>query len=428
MEEKDIIKEAEQVTAEATETPTEEKASTVELREAYEEKSEQKPPKKKISKKKLAIIIVAGVLVLIGIAAGLFVLISSLLVKDIDVIVGEFHNTPPDVESTYTEQEQELIESAMKKGASDETIKKAIAMIYSKANYNKINNASQAITVLQGYGGANAFGAVGSMAVRGIKVQAGSEFYYQKAAPIVECDPTWLQPSLIAILEQQERVYTNGVDDFRYTGTLKGPEARIELDDEDNPMTKTVPFIPVKVPKKSAIKSAENKETFYEKGYYLQDPREITNFNIKEEYIVLRPLKEGEERIEECQTEDGDHFYVCRFSLLIEGEGHDDCVRTARKYLRDSANSLDLEYLQFDVTLEVWTNGYFKKMHDEEQWAGSADSPIGATETKSTSWYESITYYNFNAEIFTEEDAAEYEGDDWAAKIIAHYKAELDNA
>ena len=241
MEEKDIMREEEQGTAKTTETPTEEKASTVELREAYEETSAQQPPKKKkISKKKLALIIVASVILLIGVAVGLFIGISALLVKDIEIVQGEFHNTPPADECTYTADELELIENAMKNGASEQTIKEAISMIYNKANYNKINNASQAITVLQGYGGADAFGAVGSMAVRGFKVQAGSEFYYQKAAPIVECDPTWLQPSLSSILEQQERVYTNGVDDFRYTGTLKGPEAKIELDDEDNPMTKTL--------------------------------------------------------------------------------------------------------------------------------------------------------------------------------------------
>jgi len=426
MEEKDIINEEAQVTPTKTETPSEEKASTVELREAYEENSAQKTPKKKkISKKKLALIIVASVILLIGIAVGLFFLIGALLAEDIEIVQGEFHNTPPAVESTYSADELALIESAMEKNASADTIKQAIALIYTKANYNKIHNAPQAITVLQGYGGADALGAVGSMAVRGFKVQAGSEFYYQKAAPIVECDPVSLQKPLSDLLEQQERVYTNGVDDFRYTGTLKGPSARIDLDDEDHPMTKTIPFIPVKVPKKSAIKSAESKEAFYEIGYYLEDPREITNFNIKAEYIVLKELEDGEAYIEECQTEDGDHFYLCRFSMLIEGEGHDACVDKARAYLRKSANSTDLEYLQFDVTLEVWTNGFFKKMHDEEQWSGTVTA--GAKST-STSWYESITYYDFNAEIFTEEDAAEYEGDDWAAKIIAHYKAELDNA
>ena len=48
---------------------------------------------------------------------------------------------------------------------------------------------------------------------------------------------------------------------------------------------------------------------------------------------------------------------------------------------------------------------------------------------QSKSWHNvGVMYYNFNAEIFTETDAAEYEGDDWAHKIIAHYKAELDNA
>lgn len=465
MEEKDINR----VEAEQDVTPTEdvtttvpesdpideaaadspEKDSTVELREDYEKATAEQPKKKKkMPKKKLALIIVASVLAVILLAAGLFVLISKLLVQNFTVVTVNSPNTPPDVAVTYSAEEQALIESAMEDGASDETIKQAIAMIYAKANSNKINATAQAISVLQGKGSADAFGAVGSMVVRGIKVQAGTEFYYQKAAPIVECDPDLLQPTLSAILEQQERVYTNGTDIFRYTGTLKGSAAKIELDEVENPMTATVPFVPVGVPKKKFIQTAENKETFYEKGYYLQDPREITNFNITADYILLkddwndesnRPEGAAQEeesadktikRIELCQTPDGDRFYVCRFSLLIEGEGHDGCVQTARRYLRDSANSTDLEYQRFDVRLEVWENGFIKMMHDEEIWAGKAKNETTglAADTTSTSWYESIIYYDFNADLFTEADAAEYKGDDWAAKIIAHYKAELDSA
>ena len=450
MEEKDIIKEeAEQVNDVPTETESAEKASTVELREAYEEKTAETPPKKKkkMPKKKLALIIVASVLLVLAVAVGLFFLISKLLTQNFTVVTVDAPNKPPVADVSYTADELALIESAMEEGASDATIKKAIAMIYAKANSNKINNTAQAITILQGKGSADAFGAIGSMAVRGIKVQADSEFYYQKAAPIVECEPDYLQPTLKAILQQQERVYTNGVDDFRYTGTLKGSEAKILLDEVENPMTATVPFIPVEVPRKGKINEAEDKATFYEKGYYLQDPREITNFNILEDYILLnddwndesnRPEGATQEeesegktikRIELCKTADGDRFYVCRFSLLIEGEGHDACVQTARKYLRDSANSTDLEYQRFDVRLEVWENGFFKMMHDEEIWAGTAEGVGGLTAyIKSTGWCESVTYYDFSEFLFTEEDAAEYEGDDWAAKIIRHYKDELDNA
>ena len=446
MEEKDINKiEAEQdvtPTDEPSSDPTaevSEKDSTVELREAYEEKRAEQPPqkKKKMSKKKLAIIIVASVVVALLVAVGLFLLISRLLAQKYTIVTVNAPNTPPAVAVSYSTEELALINSAMAEDATDDVIKQAIAMMYAKANSNKINSTEQAITILQGKGSANAFGAVGSMVVRGIKVQSGTEFYYQKAAPIVECDPINLQISLEALLNQQERVYTNGTDVFLYTGTLKGPKAKIRLDERTNPMTATVPFIPVGVPNKSEIKSAPDKETFYENGYYLQDPREITNFNIEADYILLSDdwddessRAEGEKkpdtikRIERQRTQNGEYYYVCRFSLLIAGEGREGCVGTARRYLRDSAASTNLEYLRFDVRLEVWENGFFKMMHDEEIWAGTAKG----VDTESRSWYESITFYDLSEELFTAEDAAEYKGEDWAAKIIAHYKAELDNA
>ena len=427
MEEKDINLEETEWTEDEAKS-TEEKESTVELREAYEEKSAEEPPKKKrkISKKKLALIIVAGVILLIAIGVGLFFLIGRLLLQDITVVQGEFNNKPPAAESTYTSDEVALINSAMEDGASEATIRKAIALIYNKANSNKINNASQAITVLQGGGSATltilGTEVSGSMEVRGFKAQAGSEFYYQKAAPIVKTSPEEMQPYAAPMLEQQERTYTDGVNDYRMTGTLKGGEAKILLDDSDHKMEKTIPFVAVGVPKKSNINSY-SKEEFYENGFYLNDPREITNFLITEDTVVLNPLKEGEKRIEICQTEDGDQFYVCRFSLLIKGDGHDECVQKARAYLRKSANSTDLEYDKFDVRFEAWTNGYFKMMHDEEIWVGTASG----TKTSSNSWYESITYYDFDAEIFNETDAAEYAGENWAAKLIKHYKDEIDN-
>ena len=170
--------------------------------------------------------------------------------------------------------------------------------------------------------------------------------------------------------------------------------------------------------------SKKSYEKFKEDGFYLEDPREITNFNITTDTIVLKPLEEGKERIEMYQTEDGDKYYVCRFSLMITGDDRDNCVHYAREYLRKSAKSDDLEYKKFDVTLEIWENGYFKMMHDEEEWEGTAS---GAN-TSSRSWYESITYYEFSPEIFNETDAAAYQGETWAQKIIAHYKEELDNA
>lgn len=438
MEEKDIMEQglgeettepnaidaiaADEPTEAPQEAPEEESKTLVDSDEEIEEtaNADAKPPKKKLSKGKIALICVASFILLVGIGIGLFFLIGGLLAREIVPKDVDFDNKAPAYAVTYTAAEQTLINNAMKDGASEDTVKEAIAMIYQKANYNKIH-CEQAVAVLRGQGSAalEIMGQKpsGSMIVRGIKVQYGDEFYYQKGAPIISCSVPALKSILEDALNQQERAYTNLTDDFRLTGTLKGDKAKINTSGEVE--LEYIPFIDVDVP--DAINLYQSKEKFFEKGYYLEDPREINNFLINKDTIVLKQLEEGQKYIE--YDEEGE-YYICRFSLLVEGEGHDECVQVARQYLRDSADSTDLEYGKFDVTLEVWKNGYLKKMHDEERWEGSVK--IGGAKTSSETWYESIVYYDFDEKLFSEADAAEYEGEDWAKKIIDHYRAELD--
>lgn len=442
MEEKDIMTTAaEEDTSTVAEEPTtetapvaeetapdttEEKESTIELREAFEEATATEAPKKKkrkLSKGKIALICVASFILLVGIGVGLFFLIGHLLYEPYVPVEVEFDNKRPDVAVTFSAGDLALIKSAMKSGASEQTIKDAIAMMYAKANDNKINHSAQAVAVLRGEGSAaiEFLGSKpnGTMIVRGIKAQAGNEFYYQKGAKLVKCSVESVKSMLEGSLNQQERAYTDGTTERLLTGTLKGKNAKIVKE----PETKTIPFVAVGVPSK--VTSYDNQEDFYENGFYLDDPREITNFRISADTIVLNELEEGVKRIE---YNDKEKYYTLRFSLLIKGEGHDDCVEIARRYLRKSANSTDLEYERFDVTLQIWDNGYLKMMHDEEIWVGTAEMGGFDITTSSRSWYESILYYDFDAALFTEEDAAAYEGDDWATKLIAHYKAELDTA
>ena len=206
------------------------------------------------------------------------------------------------------------------------------------------------------------------------------------------------------------------------TGTLKGDDALILNDDEID----YVPFIEVGVP--SSVSSV-NKEQFYGVGYYLDDPREIQNLRVEPEYIVLNANSandklKGKPFIEyKDATEYGMGYYICRFSLKYLEKG---CVDTARAYLRDSAGSKNLEYAQYDVILEVWENGYLKRMYDDEQWAGDVKLPVlGWKTTTSTSWYEITMFYSFDEALnvnFSESDRTKYEGDDWAYKIIADYR------
>ena len=429
--EEEVTAPAEELLAEEDDDPIEaENVNDVEpiVAEDTPESAEEAPvaeaaPKKrrKLAKWKIALICVGGFIALLGIALGLFFLIGSLNAHPREAKNVEFHNTAPSYAVSYDATELALINNAMKADASEDTIKEAIAMIYNKANYNKINNTPSAITVLRGEGSAGIEIAgqkpSGSMIVRGIKAQAGTEYYYQKAAPIMKCSIPALQSMLEDALNQQERAYSDGVSDFRATGTLKGDAAKIS--DEDDIETVTIPFVKVGVPKKSNI-SSMTKTKFYKKCNFREDPREITNFLITKDTIVLKELKDGEKYIE--YDEEGG-YYICRFSLDIENE---ECVGYSISYLRESANSDDLAYGKFDVVLEVWENGYLKMMHDDERWEGTVK--LGGTTTSSESWYESIVFYDFSDELFTEEDAAAYEGTDWVEKLIAHYKEELDNA
>ena len=395
--------------------------------------SEEPKKKKKLKKWQIALICVGGFFVLVGIAVGIFFLVGYLTSVKRKPLQVDFHNTKPAYAVSYTDSELALINSAMANGASEATIREAIAMIYNKANDNKINHTTGAVAVLRGQGGArlNELNAGGTMIVRGIKAQSGDKFYYQKGAAIVVCSVSSLQSTLEGILNQQERTYTDGDDFFLTTGTLKGKQALISKDDEIE--TKTIPFIKMDVPsKKRQNTDFDSKEAFYEAAYYLDDPREITNFRINKDTVVLKTLEEGQKYIEIKEDENGDKYYVCRFSLLIEGEGHDECVEISRKYLRDSSGSDNLEYGQYDIRLEVWDNGYLKMMHDDEQWQGTISLLGKSITTASTNWYESIIFYNYDETILTEEDAEEYRGDDegatWVEKLVTHYKAELDNA
>ena len=393
--------------AEAAEV-AEEKESTQELREAYEEatedgkKKKKKKKRKKMSKKKIALIVVASFFLALALAVGLFFLIGTLLAEKYVPIDVTFTPAKPLYASSFTGEETNKIEVAMAPGATEDQIKDAIASMYYRANQNKIH-ADQAIAVLRGEGKAtiNIAGQKpsGTMIVRGIKASYGDTFYYQKAAKVVKCSIPALQDIIQNSLNQQERAYTNFTNINLLSGTLKGKKAKIEGKE-----TATIPFLQIGNP--DSFTKYNNFNDFKEHGYYLEDPREITNFKIVKDYIVLKDLEAGQSYIE-YDAEQG--LYTLRFSLTLEaGEDHEDCVYYSRKYLRDSSNSSDLDFKRYDVVLEIWDNGYLRKMHDDEMWCGN----LSGTYTESTTWYESIVYYDFDQAIFSEEDLARYAGEE----------------
>ncbi|MCR4726917.1 MAG: hypothetical protein K5753_06850 [Clostridia bacterium] len=425
-----------------TETPeTEEtaQASTQEEREEAEkfeeevkehfdeviEKNEKKmgkaAKKKKLKAWQIVLIVIGAIIVAAGIGVGLFFLIGELTYKEYVPVDVELDSARPNVASTFTAEEQQKIDLALANNATEDQVKEAIALIYQKANQNKIG-ADKAIAIARGNGTAsvdiNFLGKVvtadGGMAVRGFKVQSGDAFYYQKGAKVVDCSIKGATSIVANILNQQERAYESGTGVYKIV-KLKGSDAKVGKNE-----TATLPYFTLGDPK--SVTTCADRDEFMEKGYYLDDPRELCNFRINKSTIVLKELAEGEKYIEYDATK---KFYKLRFSLLIEGENRGECVGKARQYLRDSSGSENLEFAKYDLQLEVWDNGYAKFMHDDEIWSGEMNMAGTKSTTSSNSWYECTFYYDFDASLFTEEDAAEYQEGDWAKKIIDDYSAAL---
>ena len=377
--------------------------------------------KKKLKAWQIVLIVIGAIIVAAGIGVGLFFLIGELTYKEYVPVEVELDSARPNVATTFTPEEQAKIDLALADNATEDQVKEAIALIYAKANANKIG-ADKAIAIARGDGTASVdisfLGKVvtadGGMAVRGFKVQSGDAFYYQKGAKVVDCSIKGAMTIVANMLNQQERTFESGTGDYK-TVQLKGADAKVGKNE-----TATLPYFTLGDPK--SVTTCADRDEFMVKGYYLDDPRELSNFRINKSTIVLKELAEGEKYIEYDATK---KFYTMRFSLLIEGENRAECVGKARQYLRDSSGSENLEFAKYDLQLQVWDNGYAKFVHDDEIWSGEMNMAGTKSTTSSNSWYECTFYYDFDEKLFTEEDAAKYQEGNWAQMIIDDYSAAL---
>ncbi len=327
---------------------------------------------------------------------------------------------PVTSEITYTANEYRLIQNTLAENASEESIKEAIAMIYARANDNKINHTSDALAVLREQSTARIFGTTATMSICGIQAQADNLFYSQKAGAVTACDVAALTKTLKDLVNQQEITYSNGVDDFRTTGVLRGNKTSFR---DEQPL-EVIPFLVADTPNARYIRTFSEKENFEENSYYLNDPREITNLRITKDTIVLNELNTNQKHIEYDETK---RCYTCRFSILIEGSGSAVCLEKPLSYYSDN-NISDVNYTQYDIVLEVWENGYLNKMQIIEAWTGTSKIVKSETTISENVFSETRLYYSFERSLFSTEDALAYEGNDWVEKLINHYKTELDNA
>ena len=413
---------------------TEENATTVELRENYEEAVEKnekaKKPKKKIGKLKLSLIIVGSFIGVIVLAVAGFLGITRLLNKPVPVEPIALHPLKPLISispsgevtvvgsipapeepeegseggapaekpdpgpTTISEELQAKLANAMKLGASDKVKAEAAMELYALANANKLK-AKNCVMVAQGDGtakvGMGALGASGSMAVRAFKVQNDGEYYYQKGAKLTNVS-VGTTDMLEKVLNKQERAYTSADHTVCRAAMLSGASARVAVDvPRKEVFSKTLPFIKLDVTNRNGLYDAYKTEYTYEEflnaAFFAEDPLEINNFQYRAEAIydvTIRMLEDN-----------GQSYYDIVFYVQPKDEA---TVKVARDYLRESSGSENLEFSYLKVNLRIWDNGFIHSFKDWEKWEGDVDltDKIGGKSSSDTS-YEATFYWDYDS-------------------------------
>lgn len=400
MEEENKITSA--TSGEEVTTAPAENDSTVELRENYEEavaeNEKVKKPKKKLGKGKLALIIVGGILAAIMLAIALFFLISWILNEDIPSEPLNTHPARPAVETTISAELQAKLDHALTDSATDAEKAEAAMELYALANQNKLN-ADKCLMIAQGSGSAVVGGAAeGEMTVRAFKVQDNGTYYYQKGAKLTKVN-MGTTDLLSQVLDKQERTYAPADGNGYRAVMLSGTSAMVGNGEKD--VTKVfsteLPFLDLGVADRKGNMYEEyeatitNKEEFLEKAFvYGDDPREINNFNYHKEAIFNVDIKVFEDN--------GQRYYDINFEVNCTD---DATVDVARRYLRTSSNSENLEFSSLKVNLKIWDNGFIRSFKDWEEWAGDANIAIGAIKASGSSSsvtdYEGIFYWDYDS-------------------------------
>ncbi|MBQ9369646.1 MAG: hypothetical protein IJU10_01070 [Clostridia bacterium] len=408
-----------------------ENATTVELRENYEEvvaenAEAKKPPKKKLGKGKLALIIVGGVLAAILLAVALFFLISWILNEDIPSEPLNTHPARPAVETTISAELQAKLDHALTSGATDAEKAEAAMELYALANVNK-KNAAQCVMIAQGSGTAVVGGAAeGEMTVRAFKVQDNGVYYYQKGAKLTKVN-MGTTDLLSQVLDKQERTYAPADGKYRAV-MMSGTSARVGNGESDvtKVFSSELPFLNLGVANKSGIYEEYDEvitdyDEFLERAFvYGGDPKEINNFNYHKEAIrnvEIKILKDNEQK-----------YYDITFDVDCTDE---ETVKVARQYLRTSSNSENLEFSSLKVNLKIWDNGYIRSFKDWEEWAGDASVKVGAFNASGSSSsvtdYEGVFYWDYDSlvadGILNAEDP-DIKKDTYTADIIKKYASQ----
>jgi hypothetical protein len=266
-------------------------------------------------------------------------------VLPVDIEYGNFEKDFSDTTFSVTP-----IDSAIALGADKLTAMEHLLTVID----TNLENADHYASFSDGSGEAFTGGMGGTMTVRSMFIKNDSSFYYEIAGRLIECEPAVGKDAAQIMLNQCRREGSSDMVTFylQEPGNAGSPT----LIDAFPGFTNTFP-------------SNTDVESFDEEGY-------MTDRNIKERVGEFTNFTFSRDTVLESSVnithDDEFGFYTLQFSLNLDDTAARDLATDfPRKSLRTVAQSDDIEYSVYDMTIEVWDSGLIRKLNSEESWSGS---------------------------------------------------------
>lgn len=242
----------------------------------------------------------------------------------------------PNHSSIISQNDLEIINTALSDGATEEDKKTAVMALYDIANYSR-QNTELSLMLQSSDAGID----LGDVIMHGFNLKNGDKWYYQLATEATSPDEGWsmLLGNIAGLLKV---AYTSGDGNYYYT-VIPGGEPQC------NCKVETFPFASFIVTREPVL---YNEEAFKKELHYLNGMHEINNMKFSKDIIA-----DGAEITYNAD----ERFYTVKFSVDMEADSEllQEWFALPKEDMAVGGQTLK-GYIYYNAVLEVWDNGYAK--------------------------------------------------------------------
>lgn len=300
----------------------------------------------------------------------------------------------PDSACAIIGDELALINAGLDEDATEAEVKTAVLALFNAAD--RVQREANLVFTISDGGGYAKSGAEGYMTVRGFYFRNGNSYYSQSAGEVTDANVGPIAATTIArnMLDQLSRTYTADMQTFYREKAEEGKYAnKPDVSAYDHFPYVTADFA-------RCTSETFNHEEWIEEARILNNVGELSNFDFN-----VNAIKDAE-----ISHNTDEHFYQLKFSLDTSNkdDAYVDVVNFAREGLREASNSDDLDYVVYDVIMEVWDNGYIRSFSSVENWEATLNI-LGGIHGVSDSSNVTVYYWDWEEIEEVIDDCEDYD-------------------